>query len=169
MVSSVLIFALMFCAPLESFAQSANRANLLQNSTDVVLRVTETFKADNVAENGSFKAVVDSDVYSADGTRVLIKAGTPAYIEFSAESNGSWGKAGKICITNAYTQTIDNKRVPLRLSTCKKGGSKLGGVIVLSVCLFPIGLLSGLMKGSMPKIESGSTFNASVMQDIIVE
>ena len=108
-------------------------------------------------------------MYSADGTKVLIKAGTPAFIEFSADPNGTWGKAGKICLTHATTKTIDNKRVSLRLSSCKNGGSKLGGVIALSVLFFPLGLISGCMKGSMPKIPAGTTFNASVMQDITVE
>ena len=55
------------------------------------------------------------------------------------------------------------------LVVVKMGGSKLGGVIVLSVLLFPLGLISGCMKGSMPKIQEGTTFNASVMQDISVE
>lgn len=169
LVSSVLIVALMFCAPFEAFAQSSNRAKLLENGAQVVMRVNENFKAENSADNGTINAIIEADVYSADGSQVLIKAGTPAYIEYSAESNGSWGKAGEICITNAFTKTIDNKRVPLRLSTCKKGGSKLGGVIALSVLLFPLGLISGCMKGSMPKIQSGTTFNASVMQDVTIE
>ncbi|MDE6488977.1 MAG: hypothetical protein K2L46_06825, partial [Paramuribaculum sp.] len=98
-----------------------------------------------------------------------IKAGTPALIEYSSEPNGSWGKAGKICLTHATTKTIDNKRISLRLNSCKNGGGKLGGVIALSVLFFPIGLISGCMKGSMPKIEQGSTFHASTMQDIVVE
>ena len=72
-------------------------------------------------------------------------------------------------MTNATTKTIDNKRVSLRLNSCKNGGSKLGGVIVLSVLFFPIGLLFGFMKGSMPKIQQGTTFNTSVMQDVQVE
>ena len=165
-VSCVLIVALMFCSPFEALAQSSNgRGNVLENGTQMVLRVNENFKADT----GTVSSIVETDVYSADGTRVLIKAGTPAYIEFSADPNGSWGKAGKICLTHATTKTIDNKRVSLRLSSCKKGGSKLGGVIVLSVLLFPLGLISGCMKGSMPKIQEGTTFNASVMQDITVE
>ncbi|MDE6684262.1 MAG: hypothetical protein K2J94_03675, partial [Duncaniella sp.] len=67
------------------------------------------------------------------------------------------------------TKTIDNKRVSLRLSNCQKGGSKIGGVITLSVIFFPIGLFSGFMKGSMPKIPNGTIFNASVMQDVTVE
>lgn len=169
LVSSVLIVALMFCAPIEVFAQSSNRAKLLENSTQVVMRVNENFKAENSTDNGTINAIIEADVYSADGSQVLIKAGTPAFIEYSAESNGSWGKAGKICITNAFTKTIDNKRVPLRLNTSKNGGSKLGGVIVLSVLLFPLGLFSAFMKGSMPKIQSGSIFNASVMQDVTIE
>ncbi len=169
-VSCVLVISLMVCAPVESLAQSANnRGNLLESGEQLVLRVNELFKSDSKAESGTINAIVDNDVYSADGTRVLIKAGTPAFIEFSAEPNGSWGKAGKICLTNAYTKTIDNKRVSLRLSSCKNGGSKLGGVIVLSVLFFPIGLISGCMKGSMPKIPQGTTFTASVMQDINVE
>ena len=83
------------------------------------------------------------------------------------KSNG--GKAGKICLTHATTNTIDNKRVSLRLSSCKNGSSKLGGVIILSVLFFPIGLISGCMKGSMPKIQQGTTLNASTMQDVMVE
>lgn len=70
-------------------------------------------------------------------------------------------------MTSAYTRAIDNKRVMLRLSSCKTGGSKIGGVIALSVCLFPFGLISGCMKGSMPKISSGTIFNASTTQDIL--
>lgn len=169
-VSSVLIMALMFCCPAEALAAgSGNQANLLEGGTQIVLRVNETFKAVNTADTGIINAVVDMDVYSADGSKVLVKANTPAYIEFAAEPNGSWGKAGKICFTHATTKTIDNKQVSLRLSNCRKGGSKLGGVIVLSVLLFPIGLFSGFMKGGMPEIPAGTTFNASVMQDIATE
>ncbi len=168
-VSCVLIITLIFCSPFEALAQSSNdRGNVLENGTQMILRVNENFKADNNADTGTINSIIETDVYSADGTRVLIKAGTPAYIEFSAESNGSWGKAGKICLTHATTKTIDNKQVSLRLSSCKNGGSKLGGVIVLSVLFFPLGLISGCMKGSMPKIQEGTTFNASVMQDVTV-
>lgn len=169
-VSCMLIMALILCSPFEALAQSTmGRGNVLENGTQMILRVNENFKADNKADNGTINAIVETDVYSADGTRVLIKAGTPAFIEFSADPNGSWGKAGKICLTHATTKTIDNKRVSLRLSSCKNGGSRLGGVIVLSVFLFPLGLISGCMKGSMPKIQEGTTFSASVMQDVTVE
>lgn len=170
LISCVLIMALMLCSPFEALAQSSNRrSNLLENGTQMVLRVNENFKADNKADTGTINSIVETDVYSADGSKILIKAGTPAFIEFTAESNGSWGKAGKVCLTHATTKTIDNKRVSLRLSSCKNGGSKLGGVIVLSVVLFPLGLISGCMKGSMPKIQEGTTFNASIMQDVTVE
>jgi len=169
-ISYVLIIALLLCSPFEALAQSSvNRGNILERDTPLVLSVSEEFKADSKADAGTIPAVVETDVYSADGSRVLIQAGTPAFIEFSAEQNGTWGKAGKICLTHATTKTIDNKRVSLRLSSCKKGGSKLGGVIALSVLLFPFGLISGCMKGSMPKIQQGTTFNASVMQDVIIE
>lgn len=170
-ISITLVIALLFCSPAEAIAQSAsaNRSNLLENGTQMVLRVDENFKAESQADNGTISALVESDVYSADGSKVLIKAGTPAVIEYSAESNGSWGKAGRICLTHATTKTVDNKRISLRLSSCKNGGSKLAGVIILSVVLFPIGLISGCMKGSMPKIQQGTTYNASVMQDIMVE
>ena len=170
LVSCMLIVALMFCAPFESLAQSTGKGNnVLENGTRLVLRVNEPFKADNKADTATISSIVETDVYSADGSRVLIKAGTPANIECSIEPYGSWGKAGKVCLTHATTKTIDNKRVTLRLSSCKNGGGKLGGVIVLSVLLFPLGLISGCMKGSMPKIQDGATFNASVMQDVTVE
>lgn len=169
-VSGMLMAILMVCQPLESVAQTTvNRSKLLENGTQLVLRVNETFKADNKADSGTISSIVETDVYSSDGSQVLIKAGTPAFIEFSAEPNGSWGKAGKICLTHAITKTIDNRSVPLRLSSCKNGGSKLGGVIALSVLLFPLGLISGCMKGSMPRIQQGTTFNASTMQNVMVE
>lgn len=133
------------------------------------MRVNEDFVEKNIADNGIINAIIEVDVYSADGSRLLIAAGTSATLEYTVESNGSWGNAGKICITNAFAITVDNKRVPLRLSFCKNGGSKIGGVIALSVLLFPIGLISGCMKGSMPKIESGTMFNSYVMQDIVIE
>ncbi len=167
-ISCVLVIAIMFCAPIQTLAQSSsNRSNTLESGTQLILRINEKFKAN--AESGSINSTVEADVYSADGTKVLIKAGTPAFIEYSAEPNGAWGKAGKLCLTNAFTKTVDNKKVSLRLSSCKNGGSKIGGVIAISVIFFPLGLISGCMKGSMPSIAQGTTFNATVMQDVFVE
>ena len=168
-LSAMLALFMILVAPVESMAQTAaSRNKLLEGGTQMVIRINDGFDPANKTEAGTINAVVETDVYSADGTQVLVKAGTPAYIEYTAEPNGTWGKEGKLCLTSAFTKTIDNKQVPLRLGSCKNGGSKLGGVIVLSVLFFPIGLLSGLMKGSMPKIAKGSTFNASVMQDVVV-
>lgn len=167
-ISCVLVIALLACAPIEVLAQySYNRSNVLENGTQMVLRINENFKPE--AESGAINSFVETDVYSADGSKVLIKAGMPAFIEYTSEPNGLCGKAGKICLINAFTKTIDNKRVSLRLSSCKNGSSRLGGVVALSVIFFPIGLISLCIKGSMPKIPQGTTFNAFVMQDIVVE
>lgn len=169
-ISSVLIVTLMLIVPLQSVAQSASlRSNVLENGTQITLRLDETFKVDNKTDNGAITSVVSADVYSADGSRILIKTGTPAFIEYTLEENGAWGKAGKICVTNATTKTIDNKQVSLRLNSCKKGGSRVGGVIALSVLLFPVGLISGCMKGGLPTLQQGTTFNAVVLQDVVVE
>lgn len=168
MVSSMLIIALMFCAPFEAVAQSASKSNLLENGTQVMLQVNENFQADNSTESGIINAVVASDVYSADGTKVLIKAGTPATIQYTTQPNGSWGKAGKTCLTSAQTKGVDGKQISLRLGSCKNGGGKLGGVIALSVIFFPIGLISGCMKGSMPKIPQGAVYTAMVVQDTAI-
>lgn len=169
-ISIALVISLLLCNPIDAVAQSkVDRSYLLESDTQLLLRLDEDFKANSNADAGVIKAIVETDVYSADGQNVVISAGTPAYIEYSAEQNGSWGKAGKICLTHATTKTIDNKKVSLRLSSCKSGGGKLGGVIVLSVLLFPLGLISGCMKGSMPKLSRGTTFNASVMQSVVIE
>lgn len=164
-MSAIMIAVMMFCLPSEAIA----RTSLLQNGTDVILSVSENFKADSHDDSGIINATVVSDVYSADGSTVLINAGTPATIEYSAQSNGCWGKAGKICLNKATTRTVDNSQVSLNLGNCRTGGSRLGGVIVLSVLFFPIGLISGCMKGSMPEISQGSTFSASVARDVTVE
>lgn len=169
-VSGMLILALVLCPALESFAQSSvDRSNLLENGMETILRVDEYFKPDSNTNSGVIRAVVDSDVYSADGSKVLIKGGTPATIEYSAELNSSWGKAGKVCLNHAYTRTVDNKRVALRLGSCRNGDSNLAPVVILSVIFFPIGLISGLIKGTKPEITQGSTFTATVMQDMQVE
>lgn len=157
--------ALLICNPLEAFAQSS-RNNLLEAGSPVVLKVTEDFNTANKGENGTIAAVVDNDVYSANGSTILITKGTPATIDYSAEPNGAWGKAGKVCVSTATTKTIDNKRVSLRLNSCKNGSGRIGAVIVLSVLFFPLGLISGCIKGGMPKIGNGTTFSGSVTQDI---
>lgn len=168
LVSCLLIMTLLMFNPISVMAQSQNaRSYMLASDSPVVLRVTENSDFSNKADNGTISAIVDNDVYSADGSQIVVKSGTPATIEFYAESNGSWGKAGKVCMTRASTRTVDNKKVMLRLSSCKKGGSKIGGVIALSVFLFPIGLISGCMKGSMPKIPNGTTFNTTTTQDVL--
>lgn len=170
MQSAILAMFLILSAPIESLAQTAASKNyLLENGTQMLISVNEGFNPANMTEAGTISAIVKTDVYSADGTQVLIKAGTPAFIEYTAEPNGSWGKAGKLCLISAYTKTVDNRQVPLRLGSCKNGGSRLGGVIALSVIFFPIGLISGCMKGSMPKIAQGTTYNAFVMQDIMAD
>lgn len=168
--SCLLIAAILCCSPIESLAQaSVNKSKVLEYGTQVVLRINENFKGANNTDNGMIPSTVAADVYSADGTEVLIKAGTPAIIEYTAESNGICGKAGQICLTHATTKTIDNKSVSLNMTSCKKGGDRLGGVIALSVLFFPIGLISLCMKGSMPNIQQGSAFTGLVMQDVVVD
>ncbi|MDE6288601.1 MAG: hypothetical protein K2M00_07450 [Muribaculaceae bacterium] len=168
--SCLLIAAMLCCSPIESLAQaSVNKAKVLEYGTQVVLRINENFKGSSNTDNGMITSTVAADVYSADGTEVLIKAGTPAVIEYTAESNGICGKPGRICLTHATTRTVDNKSVSLGMTSCKKGGGKLGGVIALSVLFFPIGLISLCMKGSMPNLQQGATFTGLVMQDVAVE
>ena len=168
LVSSVMIVAMLICSPLQAMAQtSANRANLLQAESPVVLSVEELYNSSS--EQGSINAVVKSDVYSADGSQVLIKAGTSATINYNAEPNGAWGKAGKIYLTSASTRTTNGQLIALKLNDTKKGGGKIGGVVAISVLFFPLGLLSGFMKGGMPKIQPGTTFTGKTTQDIVVE
>ena len=168
LVSSVMIVAMLICSPLQAMAQtSANRANLLQAGSPVVLSVEELYNGSS--EQGSINAVVKSDVYSADGSQVLIKAGTSATINYNAEPNGAWGKAGKIYLTSASTRTTNGQLIALKLNDTKKGGGKIGGVVAISVLFFPLGLLSGFMKGGMPKIQPGTTFTGKTTQDIVVE
>lgn len=75
---------------------------------------------------------------------------------------------GSIRLTHATTQTIDNKRISLRLNYHREGKSKLATVIILSVVFFPWGLFSGFKKGKMPQIYEGTTISAFVEQNIIV-
>lgn len=58
-ISCVLIVALMFCCPFEALAQTSNnRSNVLENGTQMVLRVNENFKADNKADSGTINSIV---------------------------------------------------------------------------------------------------------------
>ena len=65
-VSCVLIFVLTLCTPLEVLAQTVNnRSNILEDGTQLLLRVNEEFKADSHTESGVINSTVESDVYSA--------------------------------------------------------------------------------------------------------
>ena len=146
-----------------------DQSNTLTYGTPVTLLVDQSLQHGYGRGTGMIRAVVAYDVYSADGTKVLIAADTPAFIEYTVEPNGLWGKAGKIMLTGASTTTVDNQRVALRLGCYRSGSSRLGCVIVLSILLFPMGLLSGCIKGSMPSIRQGTSITAAVIQDVTVE
>lgn len=70
MVASILILALILRNPIGALASARNY--LLESGTSVIIRVNEKFKSSNKADNGVISVIVDSDIYSADGTYVLI-------------------------------------------------------------------------------------------------
>lgn len=73
-VSCLLIFALLIYSSFSAMAQAQNdRSYLLESGTPVVLRVTETANFSNKADNGTISAIIENDVYSADGTQVVVK------------------------------------------------------------------------------------------------
>lgn len=165
-VACVLATVMLTYAPVEALARSGyNRSNILEGGTQMILRVDDDSDFSEKTESGVIYSHVETDVYSSDGMRVLIEAGTPACIEYTLEPNRSWGQAGRVCLTHATIRTVDNKHIPLRMGSCRKGNSTIGGVIALSVLFFPLGLISGLMKGSMPVIKEGTPFGAYVLQD----
>ena len=167
-ISAMLIITMLICTPLEAFAQSSIRYEpVLAGGTQVNLRVTETFPMSGTTDQSMIMAEVAGDVYSADGSPVLVKQGTPAIINVAVVRNGAWGRPGEVCLSSATTRTVDNRQVTLHLASCKNGSNNIGAVIALSVIFFPLGLLSGLIKGGMPKIQAGSTFSAYTTQDII--
>lgn len=169
LLSCILILALMFSTPFGAFAQTAeSKSDLLANKTQVILRIDEEFKSKKKTDTGVIRALVESDVYSADESRVLITAGTPAFIEYSLERNGAWGKAGRINLSYVTTKTVDNKNILLSVNSSKRGGSSVGAIVMLSIIFFPIGLVSGAIKGSMPFFTEGELLNASVMIDVTV-
>lgn len=145
---------------------ATNNVLTLLKGSPIVLSVNEHFDSSNSNNYGTISAIVENDIYASDSPHVVIQAGTPVSITYSTESNGGWGKAGRICITGATTRTIDKKQVTLNLNSCKKGSSRVGGVVALSVIFFPSGLFSGFMKGTMPKISRGTKFHATTNQDI---
>lgn len=144
-------------------------SQVLANGTPIKLRVNEYFKSFIKSGTCTINSLVYDDVYSIDGTKVLIRAGTPAHIWAVVKSNGSWGSAGRLYIYQASTRTIDNKQIFLQLNRCIKGKGRIGWVILLSLIFFPYGLFSGFMKGRMPQIRIGTIFYAYVMRDVTVE
>lgn len=167
LISCILILAFLFCNPISAVAQSqSEQSYLLATGTPVVLRVNETTKFSDMANTGSILATVESDVYSSDGSQVMISAGTPAVIDFESEPHKSWGKPGRVCLLSASTHSVDNKKIMLRMSACKNGDSAVSCVVILSVLLFPVGLFSGFIKGATPRIFAGTTYSGLVMQDV---
>lgn len=168
-VSYFVIIVMLLCNPLEGLSQYQKvRYISVESGTTIVLRLSETLNVSEKGEFGTLRAIVEQNVYSTDGSTIIIKKNTPAYIEYSAELNGAWGKAGEVCLNQAYTSAVNNQNVKLRLGSCKKGGKKVIGVVILSVLFFPIGLFSGFIKGGMPKFENGSTISTTVEDTVII-
>lgn len=166
-----MIFALLFYDPADAWVQTENSLRqILQTNTPVKIRLTESLNINNnIPDKGFIQGEVDSDVYSEDSNIMLIKKGTPVYVNYQIESNSSWGKPGKICLIQAKTKTLDNKKVSLQLSNCMRGESNNAAVIVLSIVFFPLGLLSGLIKGTMPIIEKGYVIEGYTLDPTLSE
>lgn len=161
--------AIMLCAPVEALAQSSEvHTKTLEYGTRVALVVDETFSAGSSIESGLIHATVLNDIYSDDGENILIKSGTPALINYTLEQNEHGGKPGKLTLSGATTKTVDNQRITLQLGYVKKGGSKVLGVVAISTFFFPLGLLSCIIKGGMPKLKQGSVINSTITEDISV-
>ncbi len=167
LISSILTAILVLANPLSALAQTQNGSSYtLEEGTKLVLRVDETFNAAAAPDAGSIVAKVEYDVYSDDGTTVLIKEGSRATINYNIERAKSWGRPGKLCITDTSTKTVDNKKIQLYIGNCRQGNNNVAPVVIISVLFFPIGLFSGFIKGKLPEIPEGMTINASVAQDI---
>lgn len=120
-VACVLATVMLTYAPVEALARSGyNRSNILEGGTQMILRVDDDSDFSEKTESGVIYSHVETDVYSSDGMRVLIEAGTPACIEYTLEPNRSWGQAGRVCLTHATIRTVDNKHIPLRMGSCRK-------------------------------------------------
>lgn len=168
-LSFILIPALLFCFPLGAYCQSQeSKKAILAAGTSVNLQIAQEYDMEKIKDNVPLKAIVLSDVMSADGSDILIKEGSQALVYYTVSGNGNWGKSGKICLSHAFIKAVDGQTIPLHPSTCKSGQSYTGFVIGASILFFPIGLLTGLIKGDMPTIKDGTMFNTYAMQDTYI-
>lgn len=149
-----------------AFCQQVEKNEVCLNAySPVYLKMTEEADFDLIYGNRPLKAIVSEDVLSGDREHTLIKEGTPVEIYYNVEKNGSFGKSGKVNLTHASTNTIDGNRVFLNINMQKSGQSYTGFCIAVSVATFPIGLLTGFIKGDTPTIKEGTLFSAYVAQD----
>lgn len=158
-VISVLLAFMMFAIlPFQTFAESVartGRVNLF-SGTNVIVKTRDSFTSNQIGEMVGY--VVD-DVYSDDGSTVLIEAGTNVYLHASVEKNGALGKAGKIVINNATTTAVDGKTIALsaNLSANGDGRSGLAWGLGIGTGIFTLfGLLFLLLKGGKAEIPAGT-------------
>lgn len=169
-LSCILILILLFSFPINVFAQDIKVKHSILNANSLVrVRVDDTLKFNKSTDKGLINGVIDNDVYSTDGTDIIIAKGTHATIEYSFEENGRWGSAGEINLKKANTRTIDNQPVSLILSETKEGTSRKGIVVPLVIFFFPIGFIASAIKGTNPTIYSGTSYDTRTANDIIVE
>lgn len=155
-------FNLSFCAYGQA---SEGKGVTLRSYAPVYLKIVEETDFESAPTCLPLKAVVMHDVYSEDGKDVLIKESTPARVFFSVEPNGSWGKSGRIYLTHASTKAVDGREVVVNINTRLSGQSYTGFCIAASIVVFPLGLLSGLIKGDIPTIKEATMLTSYVIQD----
>lgn len=169
-LSTLLLIIILF-SPINAHCQSRGENNILiPSGVNVQLRIDKEYDFETTTIGEPLEGTVVNDLYYSDGKTILIKAGTRAIINYSLQRNGRWGKGGSVVFTNATIRTVDNKSIALILNNSNvEGHSYRGPIFIISIVHFPIGLLSGLIKGDMPTVKEGTIINAYTIADSYVD
>ncbi len=153
---------------------SVSAATPLERGKGLSVRLTSEISSKHLEKANPAKAIVYSDVKSADG-KVLIKSGTPVRLELSGKKAKGAGKAGYVEATCASTMAVDGQEILLDGGTSAEGDERRMLAIGLGVglgltFLFGFGFLFTLIKGRDAAIPAGTVIrNVFVANDYIIQ
>ncbi len=139
----LIVIVAMVCA---MTATAQQNTYLLESGRNIPIRLTSDLTS-NTREIASItpSAIVDANIYAADGTTILIARGTPVDLDITIEKARGVGRPGILKVEPVSIRAVDGQTIYLMGGTIFEGEQRKGlaiglgvglGILVCPPCLF---------------------------------
>ena len=146
---SLLLFSLFLS--MNTFTYALAVGATLPNNTPVEIQAVNNYNPDNLSAGDNITFTTVNNI-TLNGKTVIAKGSTVNATVKSTQKRKRIGKSAEITVGDFYTVSTKGTKVPLTGAISKKGKSRTGLSIALSILVFPLFLL---MKGKNTSIGQG--------------